>query len=323
MAQDARSVPPIESTTTPSSAGSNSAEMTPTTASSPGTSRLLTLPPEILLNVLENTDLVAPAEVDWNPVERYSLPFRAAAGTAWKPPTALFLVSRAFTAAAQKVFLERNRFDVRPETSGFYKIKMEGEKSEMPQRYAASEFFEHAMDAGHLPLLRNLTCSLFAAVDREVAEEARRDWLDVLGRIKSHEGGELSLRTLSISGSWENEEYGKAWTDASKEDGIDQIRRFITDHIWCFAAPDGLPCGVTQQFWVEIRSDSEVSRYSIRKKDQDKANDAYWDKDWGVLLQLRPVPGGRPDDAASPGPSSGSQASDWVEEVWIRKIDQL
>ncbi|KAK7937952.1 uncharacterized protein PG986_014820 [Apiospora aurea] len=323
MAQDAPSVSPTESTTAPSSASSNKAEIMPTTASSSGTSRLLSLPPEILLNVLENTDLVAPAEVMWNPVERYSLPFGAAVGTAWKPPTALFLVSRAFTTAARKVFLERNRIDVRPETSGFYKIVTEGMKSTMPQRYAASEFFEHTMDAGHLPLLRNLTCSLFDAVDREVGEEARKDWLDVLGRIKKHEEGGLSLRTLSVSGSCGSDEDGKLWKDASKEDAIDRIRRFVTDNIWCFVSPDGPPWGVTQQFWVELRCDSGVARYSIRKKDQDKANDAYWDKDWGVMLQSRPVPRGKPDDAAPPGSSSGSQTSGWVEEVWVKEIDHL
>ncbi|KAK8092003.1 hypothetical protein PG997_002364 [Apiospora hydei] len=295
MAQDAPSVSATESTAAPSSAA---------------TSRLLSLPPEILLKVLENTDLVAPAEVMWSPVERYSLPFGAAVGTAWKPPTALFLVSSALTAAARKVFLERNCIDVRPETSGFYEILTEGQKSNMPQRYAASEFFEHVMDAGHLPLLRNLTCSLFDAVDREVGEEARKDWLDVLGRIKNYEEGGLSLRTLSISGSCGNDEDGKLWKDASKEDVIDQIRRFIADNIWCF-------------FWVELRCDSGVARYSIRKKDQDKANDAYWDKDWGVMLQSRPVPGGKPGDVASPGSSSGSQTSGWVEEVWVKEIDHL
>lgn len=140
--------PPTESTAT-----DNGIEGIPAaaTSSSGASSRLTIIPPEILLNILELTDLVAPTgEVFWNPVDRYHLPLGATKGTAWKPPTALFLVSKALGAAASKVFLGRNRLAVRPTQSGFTEIRVEGRKANIPQLYGARELFTHGIDAGYL-----------------------------------------------------------------------------------------------------------------------------------------------------------------------------
>lgn len=313
--------PPAESTTT-----DHGTEGIPATAAtSLGACRLPYLPPDILLNIIELTDLIAPTgEVYWNPVDRHHLPAGAAKGTAWKPPTALFLVCRALSAATRAVFLGRNRLVLRPDNAGFYKIIAAGRKANIPQLYGAREFFAHAVGAGHLPSLRNLEFHLFPMVDREVAVEARRDWLGVLAQINpDREGGGLNLRTLSISGNWGHSEEGRAWRGAPKGSGLDRIRQFIRDNIWGFASPDGPPLGIAQQLWVELRTDTAQSRYSIRKRDQDKANAAYWDCDWGTLRQSGAFAWGKSEDPASCGSCSSFQAGDWVEELWVKEIPKF
>ncbi|KAK7918181.1 hypothetical protein PG985_010055 [Apiospora marii] len=200
--QTVRSAPPPDESTTTDHGTEN---LPAAAATSPGTCRLPYLPPEILLNILELTDLIAPTgEVYWNPVQRYHLPSGAAKGTAWKPPTAFFLVNRALSAAAHTVFLGRNRLAVRPDNAVLDKIIAEGRKANVPQLYGAKEFFTCAVSAGNLPSLRKLEFHLFPIVNREVAAEARRDWLDVVNQINPTEGGRggLSLRTLSTSGYW-------------------------------------------------------------------------------------------------------------------------
>lgn len=87
-------------------------------------------------------------------------------------------------------------------------------------------------------------------------------------------------------------------------------------------SPDGPSLGIAQQLWVELRSDTAQSRYSIRKKEQDKKNAAYWDCDWGTLRQSRPLTWGKSDDPASCGSSSDFQASDCVEELWVKEIQR-
>ncbi|KAK7960887.1 hypothetical protein PG988_012101 [Apiospora saccharicola] len=309
--------PPVESTTT-----DRGTEGIPAAAAtSPGACRLLYLPPEILLSILELTDLVVPnGEVYWNPVDLYHLPPRATIGTTWKPPTALFLVNKALSAVTRTVFLGRNRMSVRPNYAGFYEIRENARQANTPQLYGAKEFFTQAVGAVHLPSLRNLEFHLSPMIDREVAAEARQDWFGVLDQINPDgEGGGLSLRILSISGDWENNEEGRAWMGASKESGIDRVRQFIRDNVWGFVSPDGPPLGIVQQLWVELRTDMTQSRYSIRKKGQDKANAAYWDCDWGNLRQSRAFAWRKSDVPVLNNSSSGSQAGDWVEELWVKE----
>ncbi|KAK6851678.1 hypothetical protein PG995_011803 [Apiospora arundinis] len=320
------------------SANENPAELAASSAAdtSSSTSRLLSLPPEILLNVLENTDLVAPGgQVHWQPTrqDQYSLPFDAKYGTTWKPPAALFLVGKAFSAVAHKVFLERNRIIISPDTTGFYQLMGEGARSSMPQRYAASEFLEHASSSGRLSLLRTLRFNLFAMVDEQVAEEARADWFGVLDQLQK--AGDLNLRCLIIDSNWEGHEE-KDWLsddterkegEKEDEDGLlDQVRGFVEDNGWRFVSPGGPPMGITRQLFVRVTSDSARTTYFIRKKDEGQLDEAHGREDWGALRAARIFTwAGQSKDPAScsSGSSNSSQVGEWVEELWVKEMDHL
>lgn len=272
--------------------------------------RLLALPPEILLEVLENTDLVCPSsKVRWVPGSSYHQIFGADSDTAWAPPPALFLVNKAFYTAARKVFLERNCIIVTPNTTAFYQIALEGEPSNKPQRYAASEFFAHATSTGHLSLLRSLSFELFTMVDENAAEEARAEWLGILDGIQKDGGEGLNLRDVSIQGYWEAQEEKDWWKNSAEREGdgdgaIEQIRGFVRDNIWRFVSSCGPPMGIARKLFVTMTSDSADTRYCMRKKGEELVTKVQGHGNWGTLrYSLR--------------------TGDWVEEVWVQEKEHL
>ena len=176
--------------------------------------RFLDLHPELCHRILELTDLVAPqlriecrmggelsAPLD-PPVEaprhyrlyggegdaRVSPPPRP---IGWKPPTALFLVSRAFSALAQTVFLSRNHFDidyhlpVREEEAVFFYIMNSG-TPETLDKSPAADFVSCPMRSIFLSNISSMSIEwppLWGAPPL-VSSQGFRDWREAVDKFK-------------------------------------------------------------------------------------------------------------------------------------------
>ncbi|KAI0868097.1 hypothetical protein GGS24DRAFT_228758 [Hypoxylon argillaceum] len=301
--------------------GTTKARATPTTT---GPFHFDALPAEVRLQVLESSDLLTPTrEVRWDPVAGYKLPSRDGGGRGgWRAPAALFLVSRAFCAQARRVFFRHNRVVVWPHVSAFIGAP------EAPVDYAAATFLAGAGAGAALRCLRHLDLRTFPVIGahrRDAAERARASFFRAL-RHAYASGGLDGLRFLRVSGFWDEAPardrfaHDAVAAAAGQKGYFMVLRNFVRDRVWPMIDPE---CGLPRLPWqllVEIQGpELDLSRYSIRKKgeqirDKRKDTERFGEPTASRFISWRPQPHG--------GWVEEEQDGEWVEEIWIRKLNR-
>ncbi|KAL2818771.1 hypothetical protein BDW59DRAFT_165310 [Aspergillus cavernicola] len=104
----------------------------------------------------------------------------------WKPPVALFGVSRALREEAMRVFFSRNSFEVPHYRSYAYTA----EATSAPEKCAAAVFLTEVVPESMLPFLSSITLSLWDCVKTT----AREDWL----RVAKHVVRVANFRVLTL-----------------------------------------------------------------------------------------------------------------------------
>ncbi|KAI0535533.1 hypothetical protein GGR58DRAFT_478846 [Xylaria digitata] len=276
-----------------------------------GPFRFCALPTEVRLSILENTDLLTPTrEVSWNPVTGYKAPFRGGRG-AWRPPNALFLVSKVFYTQAREVFLKNNRIVIRDYVSIIYP------KLDTPVDYAATTFFNNMLPTGSFRHVRYLSLPTLPSIGsrtKEATEKARDNWFRVLKYMCVN--GELGdLHCLYISGFWDSP---PVWTTtAAHIEYFKLLQNFTKDHIWPMIVPEYGPPLLPRQLMIGIHGPGlYVSRYNIRKKGEQVYGGPgrhLPDPTFSRYISWKPL-----DQSALGGYwTEEAQGGEWIEEVWI------
>lgn len=173
--------------------------------------RFLDLHPEVCHRILEHTDLVTPlrriecragelSAVLEPPVEAprhvriyggqhdARVPPPPPRPVGWKPPTALFLVSRAFAALAQTVFLSQNHFDIRGDRP-FREKREAAMRGELPARLEgspAADFVSCPMRSKFLPSIKSMYIAwppIWSAPPL-ASSQGFRDWREAVDKFK-------------------------------------------------------------------------------------------------------------------------------------------
>ncbi|TGJ83953.1 hypothetical protein E0Z10_g4818 [Xylaria hypoxylon] len=288
-----------------------------------GPFRFCALPTEVRLHILESTDLLTPTrEVSWNPITGYKVPFRGGKGS-WRPPSALFVVSKVFYTEAQKVFFKHNRIVVRDHVSIIFP------NLDTPVDYAGTAFFTNMLTTGSFRHLRHLVLPTLHGIGsrkKEAVEQARDNWFRVL-KYMCGNGGLDNLRYLCISGSWDN---APVWSFSSDDTATTTtahieyfkiLRNFIKDYIWPMIDPEYGPPRLPRQLVIGIHSPGlYISRYRIRKK---------WEQIYGGfeghlgnLTSSRFISWKPLDHSGLEGDwTHETEDGEWIEEIWIGRND--
>jgi hypothetical protein len=282
------------------------------------------LPTEVILSILEYTDLVTPTcRVLWYPRIRYTLPPRTLKGS-WQAPSALFLVSRTFCAQARKVFFKHNQIVVWHHMGSFLTL---ASHPEITVDYAATKFFADVLTPASFRYLRHLELSAFTMIgtsENMAVEQAQSNWFETLRHVKSN-GWLGNLRSVCVNGFWDDAptqksfQYTRAAT--AQLENVMIIRAFVREHIWSYADPECGPPLFCQQLLVGIRGQRLESQYSIRKKGEELSSRALGE-DWDPIASRSVSWQIRDHDAATGNWADELQNGDWVEEAWVREPDQ-
>ncbi|KAI8948771.1 hypothetical protein F4801DRAFT_555691 [Xylaria longipes] len=277
------------------------------------------LPTEVRINVLECTDLLTPTrEVVWNPISGYRVPPRGEwMNRSWRPPGALFLVSKALYALAREVFFRHNQIVVWAHGTAFAGLPGS------PADYAATTFFADTLTAGTFRHLRHLELPALPVIGptgKKARELARSNWMRALQRVYDN-GGLDNLRFLRITGSWDDAPDPDSFLSRNPNPATDLviIRNFVKDRIWPSIDPEhGTPL-LPRQLMVEMQGwRIHQSRYSIRKKGEHNYERA-------DILSVAGLTMSRLISWVPPNQHHGqgrwvedAQHGEWIEEAWLK-----
>lgn len=142
----------------------------------------------------------------------------------WKPPVALFGISRAIREETQRVFFSQNEFEIPHYKSFSYSAGAVA----APERCAAAIFLAEVVPGDMLPYLSKLTVSLWDCVKTT----ARDDW----NQIISYVVGISNLHFLSIDTRMGFEEITQATPNTRErlcsEEGLVAVKDAITKYAW-------------------------------------------------------------------------------------------
>ena len=211
--------------------------------------RFMDLHIEICQRILEYTDLVTPAaHVIWclghldargrHYISRGAIFKPSMAG--WKPPTAMFLVSRDFSALAQIVFLSRNYFEVcdcepGQVMDGLIWGLIRGTKRPQPDVSKAAAFLSRPMSSEFLSSITSLEIEYpMLWAEPRIGPDGLRQWQQTLERFKDS----FKPRRLIM---WLKEDLSMPFSDEMRgvdfpwsflhQDGIDVVRQYV-DSFW-------------------------------------------------------------------------------------------
>ncbi|KAI0156756.1 hypothetical protein GGR57DRAFT_501142 [Xylariaceae sp. FL1272] len=319
----------------------------------PKSFRFFSLPPEIRLDILEHTDLVAPRrKIAWRAAdseERYEgglfyaqrreyfglddfccdstrtgcfcSHVHAASATCrcWRSPHSLFLISKAFCREAQDVFYKSNRFRILLSSRDANRITDFTQELPSP-RLAASRFFTDGIPVNAFTRLRWLELLRFSSLagQKNLPEQARNDWFQTLAFVERSGGTNLDF--VALSSRREALPPYEDWRTGA----FDTIRGIVSAGFWPLDETIG-PRLHTRQLLVALSGDGIEVEYNLRRRSEPLRkllSEQSHHRKMGPKLATRVVTFSSPDsDETVEG--SGASLVEWIETIWVKNTSNV
>lgn len=245
--------------------------------------RFSDLAPEIRGKILEYTDLVTPlrhVKLDRRKLDGcakschingayYEVP-----PSDWRPPVALFLVSRAFSALAYTIFLSQNHFEVRDGelTRHLNSVRTYGPYPKKPDINDAARFLKSPVRSAYLSSIKSMDIIWPTFLCTIIQTQGLKDWHATIEKFRSsfrprrliiHTECDVSIPIYRES---DDVKYDLRRDHFDQAGIIDRMRDSI-DMFWPIerlAQPDG----VQMFLWSSDNGDGEMLAYFCRHKSE-------------------------------------------------------